>query len=78
MACAAGGVSTYALPSGAQTPTPTTGHTHMLFVRVDFPDTTFSDYEDAETLQATIGTGIEGVNGASRLAGHAPRRSRGS
>lgn len=26
MACAAGGVSTYALPSGAQTLTPTTGH----------------------------------------------------
>lgn len=62
MACAAGGVSTYALPSGAQTLTPTTGHAHMLFVRVDYPDTTFSDYEDAETLQATIGASIEGVN----------------
>ena len=34
----------------------------MLFVRVDFPDTTFSDYEDAETPQATIGASIEGVN----------------
>lgn len=69
---AASGVDAFALPAGEATGTPTSGHAHMLLVRVDFPDMGFSAAESEGALQASIGEGIEGMDCPATAIGAQP------